>query len=93
MQNHHATHLAHIHIVMFNVHIFMIVILRNMMKMNGNKYLALRGQKKKPKSISKFAQAMKYPQSELGRVALYFLIGFAAYLFAAHLCYLESNCY
>ena len=36
---------------------------------------------------------MKYPQSELGRVVLYFLIGFAAYLFAAHLCYLESLSY
>ena len=36
---------------------------------------------------------MKYPQSELGRVALYFLIGLAAYLFAAHLCYLESLSY
>lgn len=36
---------------------------------------------------------MKYPQSELGRVALYFIIGFAAYLLAAHLCYLESLSY
>lgn len=36
---------------------------------------------------------MKYPQSELGHVALYFLIGFAAYLFADHLCYLESSFY
>lgn len=36
---------------------------------------------------------MKYPSTELGRAALYFLIGFAAYLFAAHLCYLESCSY
>lgn len=33
---------------------------------------------------------MEKSTKELGRVALYFIIGFAAYLFAAHLCYLES---
>lgn len=36
---------------------------------------------------------MKNLQSELTRAVVYFLIGFAAYLFAAHLCYLESLSY
>lgn len=33
---------------------------------------------------------MKYLQSDLARVAFYFLIGFVAFAIAAHLEYLES---
>lgn len=36
---------------------------------------------------------MKYPQSELGRVALYFLLGFIAFAIASHISWLESQLY